>query len=248
MNNKRLLSLAIQLIPHPRDWDQIKIWCKGRSGVYAFINNTNGKVYIGSAIDLYNRLRDYHQPWYLEQRSHLPIVRAINKYGMDNFTLVLLEYTEPDSTVKTEQSWLDQFSPEYNVLTMASSTLGFKHTEDSIGKIRESMTGKPRSADVRIAMSERQTGVGNTFYGKSHTDETKALLRAAALTRERDPKPGYLVTVLDQDDVNNPKFKEPMSMRKAASALKCSRQTLTKYDGKVLNHRYLIVINKDAPA
>ena len=51
------------------------------------------------------------------------------------------------------------------------------------------MKGKARSDDVRKAMSERQTGSGNTFYGKSHTDEAKALLRAAALARDFDPKP-----------------------------------------------------------
>jgi group I intron endonuclease len=248
MNKNRLLSLAIQVIPHPRDWNQIKIWCKGRSGVYAFINNTNGNCYIGSAVDLYNRLLDYHQPWYLEQRTNLPIVRAINKYGMDNFTLVVLEYTEPETTISSEQAWLDEYSPEYNVLTTASSTLGFKHTEESVEKIRESMTGKPRSADVRQAMSERQTGSGNTFYGKSHTDEAKALLRAAALARERDPKPGYNVTIVDKEDVNNPKFKKPLSMRKAAVALKCGRRSITNNDGKLYKGRYYIHINKDGPA
>lgn len=78
---------------------------------------------------------------------------------------------------------------EYNVLTNASSSLGYKHTNQDKSKISEAMKGKARSDDVRKAMSERQTGSGNSFYGKSHTDEAKALLRQAALSRNYDPKP-----------------------------------------------------------
>lgn len=37
----------------------------------------------------------------------------------------------------------------------------------------------------------------NTFFGKSDTDESKALLRAPALARDILPKPEYSVTVVD---------------------------------------------------
>ena len=81
----------------------IKQWSKGRSGVYGFINNVTGNCYIGSGVDLYNRIRDYSQPWYLTSRSNVPIVRAIQKHGLDNFTLVLLEFTSPEDAVPAEQ-------------------------------------------------------------------------------------------------------------------------------------------------
>lgn len=108
----KLISLTIYKFPAPRNWNQIKEVCKGKSGVYALVNNTTGKYYIGSGVDLYNRLRDYHQPWYLTSRVNLAIVRAINKYGMDNFTLFVLEYITLDQAVSSKQIWIDSYKPE----------------------------------------------------------------------------------------------------------------------------------------
>lgn len=243
MTNKLLLSSICQF-NYPRDWNRIQDLCKGKSGVYGLINNINGNTYIGSGVDLYNRLRDYHQPWYLAFRTNLVIVRAINKYGIDNFTLVVLEFTKPEQSVASEQIWIDSHNPEYNVSPTASSTLGVSHTEQSKQKIQERMTGKPRSQKVRDAMSVRQTGSGNTFFGKSHTDESKALLRAAALTRKILPKPGYSVTVVDTILDNKPLLYK--SLREAAQALKCTRQSLTNNNGKLFRGRYYITINSDA--
>ena len=59
------------------DWNTITEYCKNRSGVYRFINNVNDKYYIGSAVDLYSRIQDYHQPWYHVSRANTLIVRAI---------------------------------------------------------------------------------------------------------------------------------------------------------------------------
>lgn len=76
--------------------NQINIICKnnnGKIGIYAWVNNINNKVYIGSGDPLYTRLSDYYQPWYLIYRSNLHIVRAMNKYTMANFSLYILEYT-----------------------------------------------------------------------------------------------------------------------------------------------------------
>lgn len=137
--------------------------CKGKSGVYALVNNINGNAYIGSAVDLYDRMRDYHQARYLANRTSLVVVRAINKYGMENFTLVVLQFTTAEDAVASEQVWLDSHNPEYNVSPTASSTLGVLHTEQGKLKIKQPMTGKARSQEVREAMSIRQTGSGNTF-------------------------------------------------------------------------------------
>jgi group I intron endonuclease len=239
----KLVSSSIHQFSFPRDWDNIREICKGNSGVYALVNNINGNAYIGSGVDLYSRLRDYHQPWYLASRTNLVIVRAINKYGMENFTLVVLEFTTPELAVPSEQIWIDSHSPEYNTSPTASSSLGVKHTEQGKIKIREGMTGKARSQDVREAMSQRQTGSGNTFFGMSHTDESKALLREAALARIFLPKAGYAVTVVDT--LTNNKSQSYKSLREASLALKCSRRSLTINNGKLFRGRYLITFNGD---
>ena len=43
---------------------------------------------------LYLRLSDYYQNWYLLSRDNLSIVRALSKYGMVRFYLVILNYTD----------------------------------------------------------------------------------------------------------------------------------------------------------
>jgi len=235
---KLLLKQSIVSFPD-RNWESIKSRCKGRSGVYAFICNVNNKYYIGSAVDLYNRLRDYHQPWYLAKHASDVVVRAINKHGMDNFTIAILEYTTIDGTVSAEQVWIDTFKPVYNVLTKAGSSLGYQHTDENKLKISKQMTGKTRSKKVRDAIAERQLGYLNTFYGKSHTQQAKALIRAAALARDYFPKPGYPITIVDTHTNITSTYK---SLRAAAKALQCNRPTLQKYNGQLFRERYVINI------
>lgn len=74
----------------------IKLMTKNRPGVCLWYNKTTGYYYVGSSKKLYKRLSRYYQDGYLAYPSHadLPIVRTITKYGLDNFILVILDYTD----------------------------------------------------------------------------------------------------------------------------------------------------------
>ena len=68
---------------------------KGKSGIYCFINVITGVSYVGSAVDLTRRLRDYFSPKFLEKeilKNNSIIYRALLKYGYSNFRLEILEY------------------------------------------------------------------------------------------------------------------------------------------------------------
>lgn len=54
------------------------------SGIYCWYCKVNGNMYVGSAVDLRARVGDYYQPAYIRDRQHLPIVRAMQKHGIDN--------------------------------------------------------------------------------------------------------------------------------------------------------------------
>lgn len=97
----------------------------------------NGKYYIGSSLNLTNRLNDYFQDWYYKDRNKLPIVRAILKYGMGNFALLILDFTDKENTLVKEQFWLDKLKPDYNILTLADNSAGFKHSPESIELMRQ---------------------------------------------------------------------------------------------------------------
>lgn len=57
------------------------------------------------------------------------IYRSLIKNGYFNFKLEILEYCEIDIVIEREQYYLDRFKPEYNILKVAGSLRGFKHSE-----------------------------------------------------------------------------------------------------------------------
>lgn len=48
----------------------------------------------------------------------------------------LLEYCDNVDTLKREQYYMDLLKPEYNIVKIAGSTLGYKHTSESLEKMR----------------------------------------------------------------------------------------------------------------
>jgi len=89
---------------------------RGQSGIYCWINLLNGKYYIGSAVDLGNRVNDYFQDSYYKTRPNTIIVRSILKYGIGNFALVVLEFVDKDDLLSREDHFIQTLNPEYNIL------------------------------------------------------------------------------------------------------------------------------------
>jgi group I intron endonuclease len=102
--------------------DLIKSQTLNKPGVYLWHNKITDKCYVGSSINLYKRVSRYFQLGYLNYVTHknLPIVRAICKYKMENFTLVILDYTSTNLN-KSEQYFIDLLNPAYNVMKIVGS-------------------------------------------------------------------------------------------------------------------------------
>lgn len=216
--------------------------CSGKSGIYCLVNNINGNYYIGSRIDLNNRLRDYQQPGYLRDKGDLTIIRAIKKYGIENFSMLVIEFTTVEQNIlDVEQVWLDNFNPPYNMLKKAGSSLGYIHTEERKIKISKTKLGKKKSRAEREQISLRQVGTNNNFYGKKHTEKIKALIRRYALNRDIDPNPGFKVVVYNRLDDTTQVYK---SYRERARRLKTSHGTISKYvdTNKYFQDKYIITI------
>src|SRR5439155_23124025 len=69
-------------------------------------------------------------------KSNRPIDRALLKYGFSNFSLEILEFCNKE-LLKREQYYLDNLKPQYNIVETAGSTLGYKHTPESLAKMRD---------------------------------------------------------------------------------------------------------------
>lgn len=54
-----------------------------------------------------------------------------------------MEYCDKKETIIREQYFLDLIKPEYNILKIAGSPLGFKHSEDTKAKLRGAKNFSP---------------------------------------------------------------------------------------------------------
>jgi len=67
---------------------------KGKSGVYRWNNLVTGASYVGSAVDLSRRFRDYFSLKFINKeilKNNSVIYRVLLKYGYSNFNLEILE-------------------------------------------------------------------------------------------------------------------------------------------------------------
>jgi group I intron endonuclease len=89
-----------------------------------------GKSYVGSSVNLAGRLSIYYSEKAmlskLSTRTSI-IYSAILKHDYVNFSLDILEYCDINVLIEREQYYLDTLKPEYNILKVASSKLGYKH-------------------------------------------------------------------------------------------------------------------------
>lgn len=214
-----------------------------------WVNKINNKIYVGSGSSLYKRITDYYQPWYLKSRTSLYILRAILKYGLINFSLVILEHTDRDNLIKCEQKWIDLLKPEYNLNQIAGNSLGYKHTPKSL----ENMRNRVISAETRFKMSQsaiarlEREGKLSHFEGKKHTPEALNLLRTA-LKRTKLHKPGVEVEITDLETKLTTTYE---SIRKAAKAINSDIKSLSRREKSQLEKgitpyrgRYIVVFKR----
>jgi group I intron endonuclease len=110
----------------------------------------NGKSYVGSSVNLRKRLINYYSILNLKaeiKRNKSIIYRSLLRYKHYNFSLEILEYCEPSATISREQYYLDMLKPAYNILKIAASSLGFKHSKNTIAKIKSRLTGRTQTKE-----------------------------------------------------------------------------------------------------
>lgn len=140
------------------------------------MNRINGNTYVGSAINLQKRLRSYYNMKELTRNSR-PIKDALLKYTHKNFTLDILEYCDKADLLKREQFYLDLLIPEYNILKHAYSALGYKHTQETIVKLKQ-----------KVVSQEHKDIISSLHKGKIVTEDTRIKL-AAATSKYRKANP-----------------------------------------------------------
>lgn len=203
----------------------------------------NGQSYVGSSVNLARRFTDYFNINYISNKTNNMVInKALLKYGYANFSLEILEYCESDQLRSPpsggsplaggsrEQYFLDFFKPEYNTFKFAGSPLGFKHTEETIAKLKAKFKDRVFTPEHLAKLSEAKIGHQNATGGKGRE-------RA-----EGAGSPSVPIEVLDQE--TGIKTTYP-SMREVALALGVPsgsiRMYLSRNSQKPYKGRFLLL-------
>ena len=173
----------------------------------------------------------------------MPIYKAILKYGYKNFKLEILEYCNIDTVLAREQYYIDLLKPAYNILNIAGSSLGYKHTPETIDKFKtrvfskEALANLSEAAKGRILPKEVRIKISDARIGIKLSDETKAKLSLIATKRE-----GISVLVTN---IISGEIKEYATLTLAARALNVSRTAVKKSmdSGSIIKKTYIVKSN-----
>ncbi len=121
---------------------------KNKTGIYSFINFVNGKRYVGSSIDLYNRLYEHFYNLKNNKAHNKHFQAAWNKYGEDNFMYNILEFCDPEVRFEREQHYINSLLPEYNLTLQVVANFGVPCSEETKDKISKTLKAKYASGEI----------------------------------------------------------------------------------------------------
>lgn len=218
---------------------------RNKAVVYRWVNNVNQKTYIGSSVNFTERLYKYYSVKHLMNRK-TAIHNALLKYGYSNFTLEILEYCEGVNPISREQFYIDSLRPEYNILNQAGSSLGFKHSEETLGFFRndrkvseETRKNLSVAATGRILTESERKKISDSRKGIRLSDETRTKISASTTALIGIP------VVVKNMDTN--KEMEYVNLTEAAKAIGVSRTAVKKAldSGKLLKKLYYVATKKN---
>lgn len=154
------------------------------SGIYMLTCKINGHSYIGQSQNIKRRMWEHkHQ----RNMPHLPISRAIKKYGWENFDKEILEFCPVEELDEKEIFYIETLSPEYNISKGGQSGMrGYKHSTETKEKCREATVKEWQDKTAE----EKENVIKNQLtwkFEKGHdvSDEIRQKLRQANLGKKQ---------------------------------------------------------------
>ena len=213
------------------------------AGVYLILNKLNLSCYVGSASTGKFNSR-FRRHLFNFQGSKI-VKAAVKKYKIDNFAFIILNiFTEQVNRennrqlLDMEDYYLKSLLPDYNIITEAGNTFGYKHSE---------MT---RLKMVQNYSPERRLWIGSLNRNKPITEQHKENIKKAALTRVKPiyseealanmRKASKPITVYNLDKTV---YGEYSSITAGAQSLRCSVKTIWRAMNtpkKILRRRWIV--------
>lgn len=189
--------------------------------IYKIINNENGLVYIGCTIySLEKRFNEHlHRCFKTDYKSKL--YNSIKKYGVENFTIELIEECDLNVIYETEKKYVklyDSYKNGLNSTFGGEGCLGYTHSPEIRKKISETLKkGKSHKGktydelygdNAGVEREKRSLSVKNKWVTMSD-DDKKIRCENSRITAQKNSKYGVeLITEIKQKINNGAKFKE----------------------------------------
>lgn len=153
------------------------------SGIYKITNTINDKIYIGSSINLRQRKSRHFTDLKAGRHDNSHLQRAFKKYGAKFFQFEVIFTCPISELIRIEQIFLDNYKPEYNMLTKAYASFGYKHTLESLKKMSERFKGIRQSPhQIRNAAETRMKKVSQYDISGNLIDTFESTKIAAKAT------------------------------------------------------------------
>lgn len=151
--------------------------------VYCIKNRYNGRVYVGSTVDLHKRIIRHFYLLRLGTHKNRRLQKDFNRYeGKDAFEVyVLCEAKTKDKALLYEQIFIDGFSDTYNILPKAGSAKGRIYTKQTLSRMSES--AKRRSVRPPRKTKLNESDVFEILKRRSNGETYASIARDYGVTK-----------------------------------------------------------------
>ena len=222
---------------------------KGLSGIYMIVNKITKDYYIGSAST--NRFYPRFSNHVIYFKGSKIVKLAIKKYNLENFAFLVLELYPHVITKENnkelmdlEDKYLKLLLPNYNILTEAGSSFGYKHTEVDRLKMKEIYS----YSSLPFILRGRREKIGSLNKGKTLSKETIEKIREKALNRNPMSKETKLKCITHIKPIvlynlNGNIYGKYPSILEAAKAINCNEKTIRralKTEKKLVKRQWIV--------
>lgn len=131
------------------------------TGIYKIINIATGKYYVGSAVNIINRIKSHFNQLSNNKHHSKKLQNSYNKHGCDKFLFETILFCKTEDLIFYEQRSINTFNSfkyGYNSSPTAGNILGYKHTEESKQKIALANSKRIHTIESRKKRSIAITG------------------------------------------------------------------------------------------